>query len=216
VNSHTLISLYQHSLGFLESIITVYTDSDMSKGAADWRMIYWCLTGQGRLKKYKQICERKQTDEYSVNKGPHRHDLIPESCVNKEVVKFNRQMEKIVQLHPNVHLLEANLDRNYFTKHGTHLNYNGKEIYAQQLATIVEKVCSKEQTVPIYNPRKVPSPAPNDKETQDLNTDDIISESAESSRHGRNCPARRDPDFYGHKSPIYSGHTSSNVEQRQP
>ena len=76
-----------------------------------------------------------------------------------------------------------------------HLNHNGKEIYAQQLATIVEKVCSKEQMVSIYNPREVPSPVSNDMETQDLNIVDIISESAESSRHQRKCPARRDPDF---------------------
>ena len=26
--------------------------------------------------------------------APHRHDLTPESCVNKEVVKFNRQLKK--------------------------------------------------------------------------------------------------------------------------
>jgi len=64
-----------------------------------------------------------------------------------------------------------------------HLNYKGKELYSQQLATIEEKVCSKEQTVPIYNPREVPSPVSNDMETQDLNIVDIISESAESSRH---------------------------------
>jgi len=136
----------------------------------------------------------KETNIVLIN-APHRHDLIPESCVNKVVVKFNRQMEKIVQLHPNVHILEANIDRNYFTRHGMHLNHKGKDLYSQQLATIVQKVCSKEQMVPIYNPREVPSPAPNDKETQDLNTVDIISESAESSRHQRKCPARRDPDF---------------------
>jgi hypothetical protein len=70
--------------------------------------------------------------------APHIHDLIPESCVNKEVVKFNRQMKKIVKLYSNVHLLEANLDMNYFTRHGMHLNHKGKELFSQQLATIVE------------------------------------------------------------------------------
>jgi hypothetical protein len=138
------------------------------------------------LKNVKEFVKgNKETNIVLIN-APHRRDLIPESCVNKEVVKFNRQMEKIVQLHPNVHLL----DRNYFTRHGMHLNHKGKELYSQQLATIVEKVCSKEQTVPIHNPREVPSPVPNDTETQDLNIVDIISESAESSRHRRNRPAR--------------------------
>jgi hypothetical protein len=115
--------------------------------------------------------------------------------VNKEVVKFNRQMKKIVKLYSNVQLLEANLDRNYFTRHGMHLNHKGKELYSQQLATMVEEVFRKEQSVPISIPWEVPSLVPNDTETQDLNTDDKISESAESSHHRRKCPVRRNPDF---------------------
>ena len=27
--------------------------------------------------------------------SPHRHDLLPESCVNQEVTKFNRQVQKL-------------------------------------------------------------------------------------------------------------------------
>jgi hypothetical protein len=41
---------------------------------------------------------------------PHRHDLIPESSVNKEVWKYNRLMRKVVKLHTNVKFLEVDLD----------------------------------------------------------------------------------------------------------
>jgi hypothetical protein len=54
--------------------------------------------------------------------APHRHDLTPESCVNKEVWKYNRLMRKVVKQHTNVRFLEADLDRSYFTRHGTHMN----------------------------------------------------------------------------------------------
>jgi len=127
--------------------------------------------------------------------APHRHDLIPDSCVNKEVAKFNRQLKKIVKLYPNVHLLEANLDRNYFTRHGMHLNPKGKELLSQQLAAVVENVFSKEQSVPIITPWEAPSLVPNDSETQDLSTDDKRPELAGFLQHRRKCPVRRNQDF---------------------
>ena len=55
-----------------------------------------------------------------------RHDLIPSSCVNNEVVKFNRQFEKKVKIYNNVKMLEIDLDIKYFTKCGQHLNLPGK------------------------------------------------------------------------------------------
>jgi len=123
--------------------------------------------------------------------APHRHDLIPDSCVNKEVAKFNRQLKKIVRLYPNVHLLEANLDRNYFTRHGMHPSRKGKELLSQQPAAVVENVFRKEQSVPIIIPCEAPSLVPNDSETQDLNTDDKRPEL----QHRRKCPVRRNQDF---------------------
>jgi hypothetical protein len=42
----------------------------------------------------KHVCnfvEKKVT--ILIMKSPHRHDLIPSSCVNNEVLKFNRQLE---------------------------------------------------------------------------------------------------------------------------
>jgi hypothetical protein len=42
------------------------------------------------------------------------HDLMPTSCVNNEVVKFNRQLKIIVKLHGNV------VSRNRITKKALH------------------------------------------------------------------------------------------------
>ena len=37
---------------------------------------------------------------------PHRHDLVLESCVNKEVWKYNRLMRKVVEQYTNVKFKE--------------------------------------------------------------------------------------------------------------
>jgi hypothetical protein len=63
-----------------------------------------------------------------------RCDLMPSSCVNNEVVKFNRQLKKIVKLHGNAEFLEVELPRKHFTRHGQHLNNNGKELVFVELA----------------------------------------------------------------------------------
>ena len=114
---------------------------------------------------------------------------------DRRLCSWNGSRIILVKPYSNVQLLEANLDRNYFTRHGMHLNSKGKELYSKQLATIVEKIFRKEQLVPISIPWDVPFLVPNDTETQDLNTDGKISEAAESSQHRRKCPVRRNPDF---------------------
>jgi hypothetical protein len=58
--------------------------------------------------------------------APHRHDLIPNSCVNKEEAKYNRLMKKVVKQNPNIQLLELELDRSHFTNHGMHTNSKGQ------------------------------------------------------------------------------------------
>jgi hypothetical protein len=52
----------------------------------------------------------------------HRHDLSTTSCVNMEVLKFNRQVKRIIKLNPKAKLMEVELQRKHFTRHGQHLN----------------------------------------------------------------------------------------------
>jgi hypothetical protein len=67
--------------------------------------------------------------------APPRYDLLPSSCVNNEVISFNRQLKK----NDNLQQCENNrsdLEKEHFTKHGLHLNSSGKECIALRLATV--------------------------------------------------------------------------------
>jgi hypothetical protein len=72
-----------------------------------------------------------------------RHDLLLSSCVNNEVAKLNRQLKKIVKLHPNLEL-----QRKHFTKYGQHLNYSGKKLVTLELAKSIEQFLNKTKTAP--------------------------------------------------------------------
>jgi hypothetical protein len=39
------------------------------------------------------VNENKEVNILLIN-SPHRHDLTPSSCVNKEVLKFNREVKR--------------------------------------------------------------------------------------------------------------------------
>jgi hypothetical protein len=69
--------------------------------------------------------------------APLRYDLISTSCVNREIFKFNRQIKKILKLYPNTRGLNIDLQRQFFTQHGQHLNNNGKELIAGKLAKVI-------------------------------------------------------------------------------
>ena len=71
-------------------------------------------------------------------KSPHRHDLIPSSCVNNKVLKFNRQGEKKMKICNYAKMLETDFDRKCFTKHGQHMNLSGKELISTKLTTVIK------------------------------------------------------------------------------
>lgn len=58
-------------------------------------------------------------------------------------------MKKRMTPYNNVKILETGLEREYFTKHGMHLNSSGKEIIAQRLAILVRSFLKKERMSPI-------------------------------------------------------------------
>jgi 5,10-methylene-tetrahydrofolate dehydrogenase/methenyl tetrahydrofolate cyclohydrolase len=68
---------------------------------------------------------------------PLRYDLLQTSCVNKEIMKFNRQLKKIVKVHTNVVLLDVDLQRMHYTRHGQYLNQSGKDLVSFELARII-------------------------------------------------------------------------------
>jgi hypothetical protein len=93
-----------------------------------------------------------------------RYDLVLSSCVNNEVVKFNRQLKKRLKLHANVELLEVELQRKHFTRHGKHLNYSGKDLVSLELAKSIEQLLNKVKAAPIQIQWK-------DDNLEDLNLD---------------------------------------------
>jgi hypothetical protein len=60
----------------------------------------------------KFVAEKKKVN-LVIMKAPQRHYLMPSSCVNIEVIKFNRQMEKKMKIYHTVKLLDTDLDRTY-------------------------------------------------------------------------------------------------------
>jgi hypothetical protein len=101
-----------------------------------------------------KFVEEKKKVTLVIMKAPQRHDLMPSSCVNIEVIKFNRQMEKKMKIYHNVKLLDTDLDRNYFTRHGQHLHSSGKELISNKLSTVIKDLFIKKQLPPICMPWK--------------------------------------------------------------
>ena len=48
---------------------------------------------------------------------PHRYDLEQNSCVNKEVEKYNRRIRKHMKVFENTEVIKVDLDRRGFTRH---------------------------------------------------------------------------------------------------
>jgi hypothetical protein len=63
-----------------------------------------------------------------------------------------------------VELLEVELQRKHFTKHGQHLNYSGKKLVTLELAKSIEQFLNKTKSAPIQIQWK-------DDNTVDLNLD---------------------------------------------
>jgi len=64
----------------------------------------------------------------------HRHDLINGLCVNREVKVFNRSLRNRLKCFRKVELIEMVSEREFYTKHGQHLNSRGKESMASRIA----------------------------------------------------------------------------------
>jgi hypothetical protein len=73
-----------------------------------------------------------------VISAPHRHDLMPSSCVNAEVARFNRLLRKRIKQYKGTMIMDTELNRDCFTNHGLHMNSSGKEQLILKLANMIE------------------------------------------------------------------------------
>jgi hypothetical protein len=78
------------------------------------------------LTQLMKLTNETQNTNILVVTAPHRHDL-QESCVNKEINLFNSKLQKIMKIKGNVKIIQTDLSRNDFTRHGMHFNASGKE-----------------------------------------------------------------------------------------
>jgi len=69
--------------------------------------------------------------------APHRYDLMSNSFVNNEVEKFNRKLHKRLEGFGEVAMIDFFSERNLYTKHGQHLNSEGKESMEKKTASTV-------------------------------------------------------------------------------
>lgn len=82
---------------------------------------------------------------------PQRYDLSS-SCVNNEIEEFNRKLRKIATLYNHVSLIETNLRRECFTKHGMHWNSLGKTLVGKLISLQINKLVGKGIQTPINLP----------------------------------------------------------------
>jgi hypothetical protein len=66
-----------------------------------------------------------------------------------EIQKFNRRLKEIVNLYNHASLLETNLKRGFFTRHGLHLNGIGKKVVAKQIILQINKALEKITKTPV-------------------------------------------------------------------
>ena len=98
---------------------------------------------QEALRQLSKFAEKCQDVNMIVMLAPQRHDLMPSSCVNSEVFRFNRLLRKRMKLYTKTKILGTDLNRDCFTKHGLHMNFLGKDQLIMKLAGMIESVTVK-------------------------------------------------------------------------
>ena len=79
----------------------------------------------------------------------HRYDLEQITCVNKEVEKYNRRIQKHMKVFENTEVIKVDLDRRDFTKHGQHMNAKGKDLMAKRIAAAIKRTLNVSKKTPI-------------------------------------------------------------------
>jgi hypothetical protein len=66
------------------------------------------------------------------------------SCVNKEIEKFNRKLRLILERLRSVEMIDVVNNRNLYTRHRQHLNTEGMENMAKKIVSAIQRVLSKQ------------------------------------------------------------------------
>jgi hypothetical protein len=101
------------------------------------------------LRQLKKLVDDAQNTNILIVTANHRYDLQESSCVNKEIASFNRKLKKVMKTKDNVKIVQPNLDRNDFTRHGMHLNVSGKDKTAELIIQTLKLFDRKREKSPI-------------------------------------------------------------------
>ena len=146
---------------------------------------------------------------------PPRYDVEKASVINSEIRAFNKQLLKLGKAYRHVNILETDLDRKLFTRHGMHLNKRGKEWLSKSLATQISKLVinigreapkialKRKDEVPINQDPEIhmasqPPPVQsnntkNESQIETLYTQNVI---PRSSNRQKRLPITRNKDFF--------------------
>jgi hypothetical protein len=69
---------------------------------------------------------------------PYRHDLRKADKTNLRIQSYNSKLKNITKIFQHVSLIEVSSDWRHFTKHGLHLNRDGKEWLAKKITRQIE------------------------------------------------------------------------------
>jgi hypothetical protein len=83
-----------------------------------------------------------------IMEAPRMHDLISTSCINKEVDTFNRKLQKIAKNFEHAEIAKISNKREYFTRHGLHMNGSGKGYISSSLATKILQLLTTQKPKP--------------------------------------------------------------------
>jgi hypothetical protein len=151
------------------------------------------------FKYLKNFIDIRQNTNIIVVTAPHRHDLQESSCVNKEVMVFNRKLHKITKTMDNVELLQTKLNRTDFTRHGLHLNTSGKVKIAELISECIKNHTKKKEEDPIILKWKENWKKPVQEENKRKLTEDKKQEpnliEVRHSKRQRHYPATMTDDF---------------------
>jgi hypothetical protein len=103
------------------------------------------------LRCFKQFAMKTSNTNVIILDAPQCHDLEEIFCVNKEATVFKRKLHKIMKPFQHFQLLNMNATRNFFTRHGLHMNSSGKSWISGIVVKSISVLFSAKQDRPPLN-----------------------------------------------------------------
>jgi hypothetical protein len=93
-----------------------------------------------RTETHLKFCKKNTQTNIVLLGIPHRHDLVNWSCVNNEIITFNRKLFKSMKCHEHVKVMNCEVNRQFFTRQGMYLNKLGKEVVIKHITATCESI----------------------------------------------------------------------------